>query len=416
MLPIKIYINLLLCVVVFIALSSCDNKDPADPHAAHQENNRAVYTCPMHPQIIKNSPGSCPICGMVLIKKENDALAIHGVELNALLKPSNEFVVSRIPVTTIQEREENIELDLLGTIAYDTRQVGTISSRVTGRIERLYLRYRYQKVVQGQKVMDIYSPELVTAQQNLLFLLKNDSGNSILIQAAKERLSLLGMTAGQIMYVTSTRKAIYSLSVFSSYSGFLTDLPSSVTDAVAMKVPGSLNDGLTIKEGMYVQKGQSVFSVYNADKVWILLNVFPEQQNLIRVGYPVRVIPETAPQQDFRAKIDYIEPVFRPGNKTLTARVYFNNTALKLPIGSRVTATVFASSQHAAWLPREAVLSLGREKVVFIKEPGGFRAKQVASGIEINNSIQILSGLSPSDTVAINAQFLVDNEAFIKAK
>ena len=224
------------------------------------------------------------------------------------------------------------------------------------------------------------------------------------------------MTAEQIRQVTTTRKPLYSISVFSSYSGFLMDLSNSVASADGMAAAGSTNQSLAIKEGMYLQKGQSVFSVYNADKVWILLNLFPEQQNMIKVGHPVIVVPETSPQEKLRAKIDYIEPIFRPGSKTLIARLYFNNAKLQLPIGSRVTATVFANSPHAAWLPKEAVLSLGREKVVFLKEPGGFRAKQIHSGQEFNHSIQILEGLSSSDSVAVNAQFLVDNEAFIKVK
>jgi Cu(I)/Ag(I) efflux system membrane fusion protein len=183
-----------------------------------------------------------------------------------------------------------------------------------------------------------------------------------------------------------------------------------------MQPQATTSQELGIKEGMYVQGGQAVFSVYNPSRAWILLDIFPEQQNVVKIGTAVRVVPETAPHQNFRAKLDYIEPIFRPGTKTLAARVYFNNAAMQLPIGSRVTATIFASSKNAWWLPKDALLSLGRDRVVFKKEPGGFRAHKVITGMEINRAVQVISGLSLKDSVASNAQFLVDNEAFIKLR
>ncbi|MBN8864692.1 MAG: efflux RND transporter periplasmic adaptor subunit, partial [Sphingobacteriales bacterium] len=159
----------------------------------HTEDEAAdvVYTCPMHPEIIRNKPGACPICGMALVKKETGNQKLGDAELAYLLKPANEFVLSSIPVTSIEKRGEQIEIEALGNITYDTRQAGSISARVSGRIEKLYVRYRYQRVTKGQHILDIYSPELLTAQQNLLFLLKNDAANITFIEAAKEKLLLL---------------------------------------------------------------------------------------------------------------------------------------------------------------------------------------------------------------------------------
>ncbi|MGZ8553599.1 MAG: efflux RND transporter periplasmic adaptor subunit [Chitinophagaceae bacterium] len=407
--------SVLIVFFLLISFVSCNNQKK-DEHAGHQEQKQPVYTCPMHPEIMRNAPGPCPICGMDLVKKEENAETIQNIELSDLLKPANEFVISTIPVTTIQRKEENIELDVLGNVVYDTRQIGTIASRVSGRIEKLYIKYKYQRVQKGQKVMDIYSPELATAQQNLLFLEKNDPGNSSLISAAEEKLALLGFNKKQINQIVSTKQIVYSVPVYSSYSGFATDfagmsLPGKETNSMAAPA-----QELNIKQGMYLQKGQAAFSVYNADKVWILLNLYPEQQALIKVGNPVYVVPEASPQQGFRAKIDYIEPLFREGSKTLTARVYFDNAGLHLPIGTRVKAIVFGNAKDAAWLPVDAVLSLGRKQIVFVKEAGGFRAKQIYSGLESGNFIEVTKGLSATDSVAANAHYLVDNEAFIKIK
>jgi Cu(I)/Ag(I) efflux system membrane fusion protein len=401
------------CCLLF-TLFSCNGKGGAD-HAAHDQPQE-VYTCPMHPEIIRNAPGSCPICGMDLVKKESGSDTVKDVQLEALLKPANVFVISTIEVTTLEQREEDMELDVVGTVAYDTRQAGAISSRVNGRIEKLYVRYKYQPVQKGQRIMDIYSPELMTVQQNLLFLLRNDPDNTSLVNAAKDRLRLLGMTAGQVATLMRTGKAIYSVPVFSKYNGFVTDINTTANAATAgnMQQAPTTGQALAIKEGMYVQSGQAVFTVYDQSRAWILLDIYPEQQTMVQVGNPVRIVPETAPAENFRATINYIEPIFRSGKKTVAARVYFNNATRRLPIGSRVTANVFARPEAAWWLPKEAVLSLGRDKIVFKKEEAGFRAHKVTTGIEVNRHVQVLTGLQKEDSVAVNAQYLVDNEAFIK--
>ncbi len=392
---------------------------PAMPQNHDHQNAAAEYTCPMHPDIIKDKPGSCPICGMDLVKKETDGSASTEIGLDALLKPTNEFVVSSIPVTTIEKKEEQIEIEALGTIAYDTREVGTISSRVSGRIEKLYVRHRYQKINRGQRILDIYSPELMTAQQNLLFLLKNDPANTTFIQAAKEKLLLLGMSNQQLQQMLQSGKPSLTIAVYSNYSGHIHESAtggSMNTVAGNMKDISLITEEISLKEGMYLQKGQSIFTVYNPERTWAILNIYGDQQGLIKKGNAVRIIPETAPLKNFRATIDFIEPFYRKESKTLSARVYFDNSSLKIPIGSQVKATVFGNSKDAYWLPKEAVLSLGLDKVVFHKVDGGFKAHKVNTGILHDEHIQIISGLTAMDSVAVNAQYLMDSESFIKVK
>ena len=161
-------------------------------HSGDQMGNDSMiitkgYTCPMHPQVQSDTAGTCPICGMQLekVKSPNEPKA---VSLNTLLKPSNQQVIANVPMVHMMAREENIEMESYGFINYDTRQTGVISSNFSGRIEKLYVKYRYQKINKGQRIMDIYSPELSTAQENLLFLLKNDPENEILINACQTKI------------------------------------------------------------------------------------------------------------------------------------------------------------------------------------------------------------------------------------
>ena len=374
------------------------------------------YTCPMHPQVQSDTAGTCPICGMQLekVKSPNEPKA---VSLNTLLKPSNQQVIANVPMVHMMAREEDIEMESYGFITYDTRQTGVISSNFSGRIEKLYVKYRYQKISKGQRIMDIYSPELLTAQENLLFLLKNDPENTMLINASKQKLYLLGMGNQQVSNVIKTGKPSYKVSVFSNYSGHIHESNSAGmgnNQPEAMQQLAVTTEELSVKEGMYVQKGQNIFAVYNPNRAWALLNIFTGQAAMVKVGNKARITPETNPADDFRASISYIEPVYREGSKTVTARVYFDNSTYRIPIGSQVKATIFAGDRSANWLPEEAVLSLGLEKVVFVRTGEAFMARKIETGITNKHLVQVLSGLEKTEAVAANAQYLVDSESFIK--
>jgi Cu(I)/Ag(I) efflux system membrane fusion protein len=251
-----------------------------------------------------------------------------------------------------------------------------------------------------------------------LFLLKNDPGNASLINAARQRLLLLGMSAVQINEVTRSGKPLYSVSVFSNYSGYVTDAGETNMQFNPQAENGmntQTTEELSIKEGMYLAEGQSIFTVINTNTALVSLNIFSDQQTLVKVGDAVKITAETSPVS-VRSTIAYIEPFFQGESKTVSARAYIRNTTAKIPIGSQVQATIFTDAKDAAWLPSSAVLSLGLNDIVFKKEGAGFRAKKVMTGIKQGDKIQIISGLAASDSVAVNAQFLTESESFIKVK
>ncbi len=406
----------LFAAIMLVAGVACKQKQaPTHTHAG--SDGKQQYTCSMHPQIVRDAPGDCPICGMDLIAKEGDAEKITDIQLADLLKPTNEFQITTVAVTTTQRSTEEITIEALGKIESDTREVAAISSIVAGRIERLYVRYRYQMVMRGDKIMDIYSPEIATAQQNLLFLLKHDASNASLIAAAKQKLLLMGMSTRQVEALIRTRKASLTVSVFSNVTGHVHEAgQDGMSGTVPLQNLAAATPALAIREGMYVQQGQKLFSVTNPEKAWAVLNLFPQNQHLVQRGNAVKITPEAMPQKAFRAKINFIEPFYRQGNNTITARVHFDNSALHIPIGSHVRANIFGNAANASWLPQEAVLSLGLQDVVFVKTGEGFIAKAVQTGLRQNNRVQVLKGLAATDSVAVNAQYLTDSESFIKVK
>lgn len=411
------------CCLLLIVLSACNEKKKEDHSQHQQEIVREEYTCPMHPEIIRDKPGNCPICGMQLVKKEKESAAIKEISLNSLLKPTNEFVIASLPLAGVQQSEEPVEIDVLGYTAYNTSSVGTIAARISGRIEKLYVKYRYQKISKGQRIMDIYSPELMTAQQNLLLLLKNDKENTGMIESAKQKLLLLGFSQQQLQQVIQSGNPSLAVAVYSNYSGHIHEAGSTGNMSKSqtggdetMNITTQTTQELNLKEGMYIQKGQAVFSVYDPDRLWILLNIYPQDQFFVKVGDKVRIVPETKSDKDFRATINYIEPFFRKGSKTIAARVNYDNSFLQLTIGSQVKATIFSGMHKGLWLPKEAVLSLGSDKVVFLKTNEGFKVHKVETGHVHKKLLQVTSGLMEKDSVAANAQYLIDSESFVKLK
>jgi Cu(I)/Ag(I) efflux system membrane fusion protein len=340
------------------------------------------------------------------------------IDLTSVLKPTNGYVISSVATTTLHTEEVAPEIDAPGTVAYDTRQVGVIATRIAGRIDRLYVQYKYQEVAKGQKIMDIYSPELMTLQENLLFLLKSDPSNSAMIGASKERLLLLGMSENQLVSIIRSRQLVNSITIHSNYSGHIHEATQDniMGSTGAMKDNLLVTEPLTIKEGSYVQKGQQVFSVYNTGKIWALLSIYADNQDMVKTGNIVHIVSETAPDQIITGKIDFVEPFYGKDTKTITARVYLNNKQYSIPVGSQLQATVYGTKKMISSVPAGSVVSLGIDQVVFRKIGDGFRPQKVSTGITYKGEIQIIGGLSPKDTIAVNAQFLMDSESFIQVK
>jgi len=405
-----IYVTILIVAIPF--MQSCNSKQAKEDKT--MASSEDLYTCSMHPQVLEHHPGNCPICGMKLIKKNAATATTNNIELESLLKPANEFVIASLPVTAPEEKSITVPIKVYGTIEYDTKAAGSVSARVSGRIEKLYLRYRFQEVAEGQKIMDIYSPELVTAQQNLLFILKRDADNISFINAAKQKLLLLGMSENELNEVIKSGQPLYKVSVYSNYSGHVHDAGMNNDIAAnSMSNAAPVTQELSLKEGMYIQKGQTLFMIMNHHQVWAALQIFSPDQTLVKKGDAVKIIPETDTAAVIDGSVDFIEPFFRANSKTLTARVYFHNMKM-LPIGSHVKADIYSGNIRGLWLPASAVLSLGMNKVAFLKKDGGFIAHAITTGVRSNNNVQILSGLDVYDTVAVNAQYLMDSESFIK--
>ncbi len=412
--------------------AACNKND----HAEHAD----TYTCPMHPTVVSDRPGTCPVCGMDLVRKARAGEEVEITEdLARLIKSPNETVVASIKTIKGEYKTVSISLEAQGIVTYDTRKIYTIPARIGGRLEKVYLKYPFQQVRKGQKVAEIYSPELLTAQRELIFLLENDSQNESLIQSAKERLRLFGATEAQISNLAANKDLKNTFTIYSPHDGYVVaenqqapaapvsqPQPASGGNGMAMasgsgqtsgnamsnttSSSGAINENL-IREGSYASSGQTLFKIVNASAMRVELNLSSTSASAVKKGSKVTL--DFGGGDQLEATIDFIQPYFTQGQEFLTVRVYTDKTD-KLHIGHLVKAIITATSVEAMWIPKEAVLDLGVDHVVFVKNKNVLKPKKVVTGARTDKEIEVKQGLSSADEIAINAQYLVDSESFIK--
>lgn len=337
--------------------------------------------------------------------------------LEAILRSPNAFVVADLETVTMQERELPMEFNATGTITYDPRNVRTVSARVAGWVEKLHVKYRFQPVEKGQALMELYSRELVTEQENFLFLMRQEPAEPAMLAAAQKRLSLLGLTDAQITALRTSGEVRRTVTYFSPFAGHLhqTD-PAAPADQGAMAVAASGGTELSLREGGYVEKGLTLFSIYGTDPVLALLNVHPaDGQDRITTGQAVTVQVDGPSGSAIEGRVDLVEPVYRAGTSVVAVRTYLPNAGDTLRIGTRVSAVIRAGSRTAKAVPVSAVVSTGLRQFVFVREAGGFRARPVMTGARAGGWIEVQSGIGPGEAIASNAQLLIDSESFLNA-
>jgi Cu(I)/Ag(I) efflux system membrane fusion protein len=405
--------------VAILTVTACNQNQPDKQFVANQKASDAKYTCPMHPQIMEDHPGSCPICGMTLVKKSGQASEGAGISLSTVLQPVNSSVISNIATINPEQKETATQIQADGYLDFDSRTFNNIASRFSGRIEKLYVKYAFEEIHSGQRIFDIYSPDMVTGQQDLLYLVKNSPQEAGLIEAAKQELLLLGMTVGQINQVIKTQKAFYSLPVYSPYEGHVHDIAhSQMSGSTGPQLPTDYTNNLplSLKEGMYVEKGQNLFNIVNPHKLWAVLKITASDMSGLKLNQPVAITMPDIPGKTINGKVDFIEPTLRDGDKTTSIRVYIDNMDHILKVNSQVRAIIQTGTNEGLWIPKAALLDLGHTKIVWLKAGASFKAHQVNAGAISGNEVQITKGLSVTDSLASNAAYLTDSEGLIKTQ
>ena len=356
------------------------------------------YTCSMHPQVMEPKPGKCPICGMGLIaaQRSNTANADE-------IKLSDQQVrLGNIKTDTINSGMLGDRIVLTATLNIDQRKTTSISARVMGRIEKLYFKNIGDYVNKGDRLYDLYSEELNNAKQELVLALQQKStlDNSIidfnqLIQSAKYKLLLWGMSEAQIGELVKTKKTSPTTAFYSKASGYITMLE--------------------LKEGDYTMEGGTIMRLANLSTVWAETQVYASQLSQIDINGIAEVQVSGMPGNTIKGKIEFVNPEINPDTRINLVRVSIPNPGNQLKPG--MSAYVFLSnrSHNMLSLPVDAVLRDGKGATVWIQTGKNiFKSRMVEAGMETGDRIEIKSGIKAGDVVVITGAYLLNSEYIFK--
>lgn len=365
-------------------------------HTAHvPAMGESIWTCSMHPQIRQNEAGDCPICGMDLIPLEENTSSDPTV-----LEMTPEAVkLAQIETSVIGEKmSSEKKLILSGKIRADERRVASQVAHIPGRIEKLYVTFEGESVRKGQKIANVYSPELITAQQELIQALKLKESNPGLFTASRQKLSHWKLTDTQIERIIQDGTIQETFDIYADASGIVN------TRSVAI--------------GDYVKQGEVLFGLINLNRVWVLFDAYEEDLAKINIGDPILFSAPAIPGQTFQTRISFIDPVIDPASRVASVRGEVTNIGRVLKpemfIRGELNGSPSKTSTHLL-VPNSAVLWTGQRSVVYIKVPNmsipSFRYQEVELGERMGNHYLVQAGLQAGDEVVTYGSFSIDAAA-----
>lgn len=395
--------GLFIGLLIGILLRSCVSCGSTATNGTDDDSDGdAVWTCSMDPQVKQPNPGKCPKCGMDLIKMEKGMTPQSDIDPDAVMFSDEAMALANVETTIVGAPSGNKEIRLFGKIEPDQRQQQSQSAYVGGRIERLCINAVGDNVSKGQTLAVIYSPELYTAEQELVSALT--TSQQVLIDAATEKLRLLNIPQSQIDEVISTRKA-------SPY----VQLKANTSGTVVRKM---------VEQGDYVRQGQSLLQIANLSRVWAIFQAYENDLPFIHRGQQVQFTAEALPGETFTGRVTFIDPVLNGQTRTVGVRVELTNTGGRFKPEMLLVGNVAASMQKYAEegviIPKSAVLWTGKRSVVYVKddveEQPTFLLRQVMLGPSLPDGYVVLDGLAEGEEIVTNGVFAIDAAAQLDGK
>lgn len=381
-----------IAIIISLAFFSCKTKKKVTV-----TDSDLYYTCSMHPQIMQDGPGKCPICGMDLIpvkrKKTNNE--------DAIMLSDQQIQLGNIHVDTIGKGIIGDETVLTATLNIDETKTATVSARIPGRIERLYFKNEGDYVSKGSKLYDLYSEELNTAKQEYLFALERQAtlDNSImdfkqLVQSAKNKLLLWGMSEAQIAELARSKKVPVQTSFYSNESGYITSVISH--------------------EGDFVSEGATIIRLANLSVLWAEAQVYTSQLAQIdRNGAAIVQLPDLG--KEVSGRIQFVNPEINPDTRINLVRVSVPNPGNQLKPGMPAYVVLKNQQRNTLTLPVDAVIRGEKMNMVWIQtDKNTFKSVMVETGLESGDRIEIRTGLKEGDLVVTSGAYLLNSEYIFK--
>jgi Cu(I)/Ag(I) efflux system membrane fusion protein len=368
--------------------------------AEHAHNILAEeWTCSMHPTVRQSGPGKCPICGMNLIPLESDQEA---EELTGVKLSETAMKLANIQTTEIRTDQAVKEIRLSGKVQADERRISSQSAHIPGRIERLMVNSTGEYVSAGQVIAYIYSPELVTAQQELLEASKIRESQPSLYAAAREKLKTWKLTDEQIDKMLTENKSLERFPLLADVSGIVLERKVNVGD--------------------YVSRGMAIYDVADLSHLWLQFDVYESDLKWVKKNSLIEFTVESLPGEKFEGKISFIDPIINPKTRVAKARVEVTNPELKLKPEMFATGIVKTNLKGSGEiiLPKSAVMWTGQRSIVYVKNTSdkgiSFSLREVVLGPSLGDSYVIESGLESGVEVVTNGTFTIDAASQLAGK
>lgn len=425
------------------------------PDAAdHTAEAPALYQCPMHPAVIQDHPGNCPICGMKLVKTETstatsgaapsderrvlfyrspmdpkqtsptprkdemgmDYLPVYADDVAA---PSSVAKLATVDIDPARQQLIGLKtVDVsegpiggawrtVGRVAMDETRVRHINVKVTGFVERIYVDFVGKKVKKGDPLFSVYSPDLLSAQEEFLLALRtkaklaktgaavSDDGDA-LVAASRRRLSLWDVPESEIERIASSGEPVKTLTLYSPVSGVVTK-----KDVV---------------EGMKLDAGAMPYEIVDLSSVWVLADVYESDLRLVKEGMGASLKLNAFPNREFKGRVVFIDPLLDPATRTVKVRLTFANPTGELRPAMYGEVLLFGEAHEALRIPPDAVIDSGTQSVVFVAVgEGKFQPRTVKLGGNDGTHVEVLSGLSLGERIVTRANFLIDSESRLRA-
>lgn len=345
------------------------------------------WVAPMDPNYRRDQPGKSPM-GMDLVPVYDDNSADNedgGVSINARVRAN-----LGVKTSSVTQGSVAVPVSTVGYVTDNEDLLTHVHSRIPGWVEVLHVKSVGEGVTKGEPLFEIYSPELVNAQQEFLLALRVSSGP--VAEASGNKLRALGMTDTQIASLKKNGKALQRITMFAPSSGYVTKLNA--------------------RAGMYIRPDTEIMAIGSRDSVWVIAEFFERQAGLVKVGQPVSFATPSLPEERWQGTIDYVYPELDPRTRTLRARIRVPNTEGPLRPNMFVQLTMDAPiGDDLLTIPRPALIQRTNTQHVLVAEGDGyFRPAPVRIGREVGDRVVILEGLSEGQQVVTSAQFLIDSE------
>ncbi|WP_338865650.1 efflux RND transporter periplasmic adaptor subunit [Myxococcus stipitatus] len=397
---------------------SSHREDAAHAHAsptstapAPEGSEKATtrYQCPMHPAIVQDHPGKCPICGMDLVSMTAAPSAAGGSTVEGLstvaIDPSRQQLIG-LRTAPVMEGKVGGTWRTNGRIAQDETRIRRVHMKVPAFVERVYADFTGKPVRQGEPLFAVYSPELLAAQEEYLLALRTREALSqaggmttdgdALVAAARRKLELWDVPQATLERLTRTGEATRTLTLVSPISGVITK-----KDVV---------------EGARLELGATPYEVVDLSRVWVLADVYESELRHVKVGMPATLQLKAFPNRVFAGKVSFLDPVLDSATRTVKVRLEFPNPDGDLRPEMFGEVVLRGASREALKIPADAVVPTGTSHVVFVAlGDGHFAPREVRLGESDGKSVEVTSGLKAGDQVVTGANFLVDSESRLRA-